>query len=151
MPRQGLTLLELLVVLGLLGVLAGLAYRSSLLAHRERAALAELHAILRQARAEAIRRADWVAVNLLEGRLVLCLDSNGNGRCEPGERVLRRWDPRAYGASLELYPGFQAGLRYNALGQLNTGGRLVLRVGGRATALCLGLAGRVREVRGERC
>lgn len=151
MAKRGFTLLELLLVLAMLGLLAGLFYRAALLPHRERVALAELHAFLRQARTEAIRRGHWVTAQLQEASLVLCLDTNGNARCEAGEPLLRQLDPRAYGARLELHAGFQPGLRYNALGRLNTGARLVVRVGERATALCLSLAGRVREVRGERC
>lgn len=151
MKKRGLTLLELLVSLAILGVLMGLIYQSSLLPQRERALLAELHALLRQARTEAIRRSEWVAVNLQEGRLILCVDTNGDTHCQVGERVLRQLDPKVYGARVELFAGFQPGFRYNALGQLQTGARLVVRLGTRSTSLCLSLAGRVREVRGERC
>ncbi|MFN4072187.1 MAG: GspH/FimT family protein [Thermus sp.] len=147
----GVTLLELLVVLALLGLLL-LFYIPSAEAQRHRAAVSETQAFLRMARTEAIRRGSLVAVvqptNAANG-LLACMDANGNGACDPGESPIRTLSLR--GSSLELRPGFQPGLRFNALGQLNTGARVVVRTGKHATALCLALTGRIRESPGGRC
>ena len=151
LAKGGFTLLELLVVLAILGVLGGLAYTNYSAAYRLQAAGAELRTFLLAARTEAIRRGTGVAVVPEGGGLLFCVDENRNRACDQGEDVLRRFDPRGYGAALELRSGFSPSLRFNALGRPNTGARLVLRLGGRTLTLCVGMGGRVREVRGDAC
>jgi len=153
LTKRGLSLLELLVVLALLGLLGGLAYTNYSAAYRLQAAGAELRTFLLAARTEAIRRGTGVAVVPEGGGLLFCVDENRNRACDQGqgETVLRRFDPRGYGAALELRSGFSPSLRFNALGRPNTGARLVLRLGGRTLTLCVGMGGRVREVRGDAC
>ncbi|WP_052037953.1 GspH/FimT family protein [Thermus sp. NMX2.A1] len=153
MRMRGFTLLELLVVLALLGVvflfLPGTLQAS---VYRHRAAVSETRAFLQGARTEAIRRGTMVAVvqpHGQENRLLACLDTNHNSDCDLNEAPLRTLILQS--STLELRSGFHPGLRFNALGQLNTGARLVVRTAGHATALCLSLAGRVRESPGGQC
>lgn len=151
MASRGLTLLELLVMVAILGLLLPMALRSTE-AHRHRTAVTETRAFLQHARTEAIRRGNMVAVVWspdLGNTLLACLDFNRNGACEAEEPLLRTLLLK--GSALELRSGFHPGLRYNALGQLNTGARVLVRTGRWATALCLSLAGRIREAPGSGC
>lgn len=151
MDQRGLTLLEFLITLGLLALLLLLAYRETLPTRQEEALVAEIRSLLQRARTEAIRRGNWVAVQVQGEELISCLDAQGNGHCDAHDPILQQVQPRPYGAQLRLFSGTQPGLRYNALGQLNTGGRVEVRIGQRTRTLCLSLAGRVRETMGAGC
>jgi type IV fimbrial biogenesis protein FimT len=148
MDNKGLSLLEALLVLAVVGLLL-LAYPSRSEEARLREAASWVQSLLREARSEAIRRGQMVAVRQEGEALLACLDPNSNGLCDPGEPLLWRWKPG--GLRVELRAGIHPSLRLNALGQLHTGGRVVLRGPSRSLTLCLSLGGRIREAAGEGC
>lgn len=86
MRPLGLTLLEVLGTLGILALVLALALPASgglLIAYRAEGDAALVEGFLREARAEALRRSHPVAVALGEGRVVLCLDGDMDGTCDP--------------------------------------------------------------------
>jgi len=91
MPRQGLTLLELLVVLGVLGVLLGLSL--PLLSPNRLAlegAARSLAAQVTRARLEAIRQNAFAGLHVFTegaGGYAVFVDRNGDRRYTPGEEV----------------------------------------------------------------
>ncbi|MDW8018262.1 MAG: GspH/FimT family pseudopilin [Thermus sp.] len=146
MKGNGLTFLEALVVLALVGILAGVVASSGWVqAYRLRAALSEARILLSLARTEAVRGETPTALRLSEGRLEAFLDENGNGQRDGNERTLRTLTPER--AELEL----PTPLRFNGLGQPQAPGRLTLRLGSRAASLCVEAGGAIREVRGSAC
>jgi len=131
--RKAFSLVELLVVLGLLLLLAGLAYGNYAPAYRLAAATAALRGFLEEARTEALRREALVEVRLSGGRLV----AEGGG----WSRSLSLAD---LGVQVEAPPPF----RFNALGRLyeEEARDFLLRAGSRARTLRLHPGGRVEEV-----
>ena len=89
MTRRGLTLLELLLVLGILGVFLGLAL--PLLSPNRLAldqAARSLATQVTRARLEAIRRNAFVGLQVFTegaGGYLLFVDQNANRRYDPGE------------------------------------------------------------------
>ncbi|GAA5335466.1 MULTISPECIES: GspH/FimT family protein [Thermus] len=145
---RGLTLLELLVVLALLGLLLGLG-GAWWFREREGLLLAELRSFLERGRTEAIRRGEMVAVVAEGDGLLACLDLDRNGTCQ-GNPLLARFRP-GLGARVELHTGFQPGLRFNALGRPHTGVRVALWMGSQRVLLCVSIGGRVRETPNASC
>lgn len=107
----GFTAIELMVVIGILAVLAGLAGPSFTLmieSWRVRNATEALRSSLQIARSEAIKRGGMVAIQKLPNNVngctmaasttdwdcgwIICHDTNGNGACGPSEPVLQRVD-----------------------------------------------------------
>ncbi|RMA61261.1 type IV fimbrial biogenesis protein FimT [Acidovorax sp. 100] len=107
----GFTAIELMVVIGILAVLAGLAGPSMTLmieSWRVRDATEALRSSLQMARSEAIKRGGMVAIQKLPNNTngcntatstrdwdcgwIICHDTNGNGVCNASEPVLQRID-----------------------------------------------------------
>jgi len=140
--QRGMTLLELLVVLGVLGILLALVARSDwVAAFRLRAALSEARQVAALARTEAVRRESPTLLVVQNGRLGVYVDANGNGQWDAGEATLRELNPQ--GISFGGGPW-----RFNGLGQPAGTGDLTLSVGSRQARLCLRAGGAVEEVRG---
>ena len=108
---RGFTVIELMVVIGILAVLAGLASPSFSLmieSWRVRNATEALRSSLQMARSEAIKRGGLVAIQKLPNNTngcttasstrdwdcgwIICHDTNGNGACNASEPVLQRID-----------------------------------------------------------
>lgn len=165
--QRGLTLIELLMVLALLGLLTGLAL-PAFSALRERSRLAaiqnELLASLALARSEAIRSRRPVLVCPGDGEATGCrddglwhagwmsfVDEDGNHRYDPGgDRLLEVHGP-VQGLQLVSTAG-RPRVRYTADG-LSTGSNLSLRVcrrGEAVSAVVLNNSGRARVERDPR-
>lgn len=145
--NRGVTLLELLVVLAIVGLLAGVGAQQALGAYRLRAAVAGVRTLAQQARTEALRRQTTVALLQQDGALQVC----PAGDCQ--NQRLAQLSPADYGASVRLHGlSGQTGPRYNALGVVINGGwRIEVQVGNRVRSLCQSVAGRIREVSGASC
>lgn len=136
---RGVTLLELLVVLAILGLILGGSYALYAPTYRLGAASAELRALLQAARTEAIRRGTLTTVRLGGEELSL----------EVQNQVLGRFSPTPYGARLTG----PANLVLNALGRPveERVSSYTLSLGNRKRTLCVEVGGRVREVTGDGC
>lgn len=137
--RGGMSLLELLVVLAIVGVLAALAYANYAPVYRLNAAAAELRSLLQAARTEAIRRGAAVSLQV-----------DGNLHLRAGGQTIRSFSPRGYGLVLQASHS-QAEL--NALGRPSNGQTLAftLTLGSRSKTLCVGPGGLLKEVAGGGC
>ncbi|WP_412179130.1 GspH/FimT family pseudopilin [Thermus caliditerrae] len=140
--QKGMTLLELLVVIGILSVLLALVARSDwVAAFRLRSALSEARQAAALARTEAVRREAEAVLEVADGSLRVFLDANGNGEQDAGEPVLREFRPQ--GVAVEGGPW-----RFNGVGQPAGAGSLRLKAGRLEGLLCLRSGGAVEEVKG---
>ncbi len=147
MRPLGLTLLEVLGTLGILALVLAPALPASrglLTAYRAEGDAALVEGFLREARAEALRCSHPVAVALGEGRVVLCLDGDMDGTCDPASA------PLAQGSLWGGPEGTPPSLAFNALGQPVGGARVVRLKGGREVCLASGGAAH-RLAPGGRC
>lgn len=112
--ERAFTAIELLVTIAIVGILAALAgpsFTPLIERWRVRQATEALESSLYYARSEAIRRGGGVALSKLASGSngcsgaqtnqewdcgwIVCEDSNGNGRCDASEPVLKRYDASA--------------------------------------------------------
>jgi prepilin-type N-terminal cleavage/methylation domain-containing protein len=149
MPRSGFTLLELLIVLGVLALLASFAAAFTRPAHAQRAAQA-VRAVMLWARTEAVWRGDAVSVTVDdEGVFHVRLEDRGSPWCEAG-RDLGSLRLSAYpGVTLER--GLPRGVVWRADGGARScdgggviSGRVTLRDRLRAVSVVVSSLGRVR-------
>lgn len=111
MKRSGVSLIELLVVLAVLGILLSLAYAAVRPSHVQRAGQALRSAIL-WARANAIWHGATVSVTELPGGggFVVRLPEPGGGLCGPGKELLRL--PLSDHPGVRLAAGLPRGLAW---------------------------------------
>ncbi len=97
--NRGITLIELVVVLSLLAIIAGLAYPAVnkwIPNYRLKAASRELYSNLQKAKMEAIKRNRYVAITFnvpISGATydyIVYVDNNSNLQYDPGETILSR-------------------------------------------------------------
>ncbi len=98
---RGFSLIELLVVIGMLGILSAIALpliSSTIPNYQLRAASREIVIDFKRARAEAVKRNRPVLIEFTSetagnpeagGSYLICVDSNGDGTCGPNDPVLR--------------------------------------------------------------
>lgn len=170
--QRGLTLLELVVVMALVGVLAGVgfpAFAAWVDQHRLTGFTNELHMEVMLARSEAIRRGQRVTLCVSadgeqctfsagwEVGWIMFLDRNGNAVRDPGEDIIRMAQPTARGlqatgnGTLARYVSYiPKGMTRSATGALQMG---TIRVCGQSgqRQLVINAAGRPRVLRGEAC
>lgn len=170
--QRGLTLLELVVVMAVVGVLAGVgvpAFAGWVDQHRLTAFTNELHMGVMLARSEAIRRGQRVTLCVSadgaqctsaagwEAGWIMFLDRNGNAMRDTGEEIIRMAQPTARGlratgnGTLTRYVSYiPKGMTRSATGALQMG---TIRVCGQSAQrqLIINAAGRPRVLRGEAC
>lgn len=133
-----MSLLEVLGILGILGLLAllSLPLAGRLLAsYRLEADALRLEALLREARAEAVRRSLPLALVLEGGEAKLCRDADMDGACDDG------FSPLAREGLASAPPSGRAVALLNALGQPLAATELSLRLGEGERKICLSQGG----------
>ena len=174
-PMSGLTLVEVLVVLAIVAILAGLAmpgFGRTLEQYRLRDAEEALRSALYAARSEAIRRGGGVTLRRASGGgcmpasdqdwscgWAVFADTDGNGRNDPGEALIQAWTaPRGVQATVSVaspstYLNLNRTGRFHNLGAF----RFTLRPEGSidetaARVLCMSSAGRLQVLQGtDKC
>lgn len=149
MPRHGFTLVELLIVLGVLALLASFAAAFARPANAQRAAQA-VRATILWARTEAVWRGDPVSVTVSNDDAVLVrLEDGGSPWCESGTELGTLRLSAYPGVTLER--GLPRGVVWLANGSARScsgggviSGRLTLRDRLRTVSVLVSSLGRVR-------
>lgn len=170
--ESGLTLVELVVVLAVMATLIGVAapaFSSMLRDHRVTMFSNELHAAFMLTRSEAIRRGQRVTICVStdgvqcspsahwDAGWIVFADTNGNAALDPGELVLRVFQPASQGLSAQGNNTLARYVSYVPMGTTRAvNGALqmgTIRVCGGSSqrALIINAAGRPRIERGDAC
>jgi type IV fimbrial biogenesis protein FimT len=174
-PMSGFTLVEVLVVLAIVAILAGLAmpgFGRTLERYRLRDAEESLRSALYAARSEAIRRGGRVTLRRASGGgctpasdqdwscgWTLFADTDGNGQHDPGEALIQAWPaPGGVQATVSVAPP-STYLNLNRMGRFHNLGafRFTLRPKGNtddaaARVMCMSSGGRLQTLHGtDKC
>lgn len=146
-----MTLLELIIVMGVLGILVLImASRNNPDGALMRRAGHELQLLFQQARMEALKRNAEVLIDFRPDGIQSCLDDNQNGTCDLQEQLLRKWRTAEY-QGLHYQMTFPGNMVWNPAGfpeQTGMGfaaGSITLQKKERVLKVVMSSGGRVRQ------
>lgn len=177
--QVGVTLVEMMVVLAIAGVLAGMAipsYREMMIGNRVSSIASEFHGSLILARSEALKRRTWVGVcasSNADSATVTCdasasdvgwgsgwaiyVDANRNSTFDAGDTLIRVWGRSLTQASDGSMLANTGALQvmFGFTGQTTTAINFVISApagnSSQDRAVCLAIGGRARVGRAPNC
>ena len=118
--QQGFTLIELMIVVGLVAVLAGLAapqFQTTIQNNRLVTTTNELRGAISFARSEAVKRGSSVVFESTGGTT----DWSAGWQVKAGNDIIREWEALHSDMKLTVAPGGKASLKFNSQGMVDKG------------------------------